>query len=132
MDTRGLVCDFGRHKGQLYTRIPAGYLLWMVNHNHRSAAIARAELDRRGTILPEVEISGHAIDRASLRVMDIYLTDARNGEGLHAWLCRMATEALRHGQPQRNDKFIHRGIALVIDRTGVWPIVVTVMKGRPA
>ena len=66
INTHGMICDFGRHKGTPYTRIPVSYLLWMVGAGHSRADVAQAELDRRGTTVPELDISGHAIDRASL------------------------------------------------------------------
>ena len=34
INTHGLVCDFGRHKGIPYTRLPVSYLTWMVNRTH--------------------------------------------------------------------------------------------------
>lgn len=57
--------------------------------------LARAELGRRGTTIDAVvEVSGHAIDRASLSpIRGVWKDDRQPGEGLHAWLTRVATEA---------------------------------------
>lgn len=88
VSTHHLRCDFGKHDGELYTRIPVGYLLWMVQCGHRQADIAQAELDRRGTVTPKIEISGHAIDRASQRCLGVWQRTRKDDEGIHAWLSR--------------------------------------------
>ena len=49
INTHGMVIGFGKHKGELYTRVPVSYLFWMVNVEHQDAATAQAEIDRRGS-----------------------------------------------------------------------------------
>lgn len=66
LNTHGVRLDFGKHSGELITRVPVSYLKWMVRNGTKSSDLAAAELERRGTQTPEVEVSGHAIDRASL------------------------------------------------------------------
>lgn len=135
INTHGMKLDFGKHKGESYTRVPVGYLLWMVNVGHDRQDIARAELERRGTVVPECEISGHAIDKASFRCLDIWKQTRKQNEGLHAWLVRMVMEATKSfGAYQKikpedtETKLIHNGIKLVIDNGCVWPVLKTVMK----
>lgn len=41
------ICDFGLHKGEPYTRLPASFLIWMVGINHQKARYASEELKRR-------------------------------------------------------------------------------------
>jgi len=127
MNTHGLVVDFGKWNGHLYTRVPVQYLLWMVQKGHTKADIAQAELTRRGTVVPEIDISGHAIDSASKRLLKVWSDDKMDtGEGLHAWLCRVAMEAYSKRKSEAHDYTVYRGIKWVFE-LGVWPVLKTVM-----
>ena len=128
IDTHNLICDFGMHKGVLYTRIPVSYLKWMVNSNHDKKDIAEAELKRRGTVTPEIDVSGHAIDKASLRCLDIWQKIGKHGEGLHAWLVRVSLEALKNGIKNSEGKYSYRGLRFVFVKDGIWPVLKTVMR----
>ena len=128
MDTHNIICDFGRHKGTPYTQVPVSYLKWMVRCNHRHQEIAVAELKRRGTVTPDIDISGHAIDRASLNCWQIWQETHQENEGLHAWLVRMATEAIEQGKQDSKGRYIYYGIKFVIEKDGVWPVLKTVVK----
>lgn len=130
MNTHNLTCDFGRHKGTLYTRMPISYLQWMINSNHSQAKIAAAELERRGTTTPSLDISGHAIDRASLRLLSQWREEgAPNDEGLNSWLSRVAAEALEKKIKDNKGCYLHNGIKFVFEEDGVWPVLKTVMRG---
>lgn len=87
----------GKEPGMLITRVPTHYLVWMVNDRHHDAALARAELERRGTSYPEIEVSGHSVDRASLSCRHIWHQTRQEMEGLHSWLLRVSKEALATG-----------------------------------
>ena len=127
MNTHNLICDFGRHKGMPYTRIPVSYLKWMIQSSHSSAEIARAELDRRGIVTPNLEISGHAIDRASLNCRKIWHQTAKDeNEGLHAWLCRICEEALSKFETNEENTIFYNGLKLVFV-PGEWPVLKTLM-----
>ena len=136
INTHNLVCDFGRHRGTLWTRVPVSYLFWMVNSVHTMADIAQAELDRRGAVQPTVGVTGHAIDRASQRLVRLWQDsrDATKDEGLHAWLTRLATEALDANQGARSDTdtrtLRHRGVLWVFEWGGRWPVLKTLMPDR--
>lgn len=97
IEIHGKKIDFGRYGGELWTRLPISYLKWILNtfDNEREAyVLAQTELDRRGIVIDQkVEISEHAIDRASLRCMSIWRETRQANEGLHAWLYRCASEA---------------------------------------
>jgi len=41
------ICDFGLHRGEKYTQLPASFLNWMVEINHPKNALAKDELKRR-------------------------------------------------------------------------------------
>ncbi len=129
INTHNLIVEFGKHKGTLWTRLPVSYLKWLANQAGPNAGIAKAELERRGTVTPELDISGHAIDRASLNCLDIYRKTREPEEGLHAWLIRMCTEA-RQGQPDRKGRFRINGMLLAFQADGSWPVLVTVMRDK--
>lgn len=128
INTHGVICDFGRHKGEPYTRIPVQYLKWMVGSNHSKADIAEAELERRGTTIPDLDISGHAIDSASLRCRKIWHETSREEEGLHSWLCRVAREALDNDVKNSRGRYVHLGIQFAFEMDGRWPVLKTVMR----
>ncbi len=127
IDTHNLICDFGRHRGEPYTRMPVSYLKWMVNENHSRKAIAEAELQRRGTTTPALDLSGHAVDRASLFCRDIWHKTRRADEGLHSWLARMAEEALQQA-PDEKGRHVHHGMKFAFEKDGCWPVLKTVMR----
>ena len=133
MNTHSLTVEFGKHKGERYTRVPVSYLFWMVNIGHQHAATAQAEIDRRGSVVPTVEISGHAIDSASLRIRKTWHTTAAKGEGLHAWLCRVTVEALASKSDaieSNGDRIVHYiGVKFVVT-SGQWPVLKTVMPSN--
>lgn len=125
-DTHGQIMPTGKHQGERFTRIPVGYLRWMVRSQHHLAETALAELKRRGTSLPDVEVTAHALDRASLYCLEVWQQDCYEGEGLHTWLARIAKESLSQGLPD-GEKLLHKGMKLVIATEGTWPVLVTVM-----
>ena len=130
INTHGMVCDFGRHKGTPYTRLPVSYLTWMVNISHSRADVAQAELDRRGTVVPELDVSGHAIDRASLNCRKIWHNTSRKDEGLHAWLCRISQEALELSPPNEDGQCFYLGLKLCFEVNETWPTLKTVMPSK--
>ena len=72
INPHGEIIGFGKHKGERFTRLPVSYLRWMINEKTRQHEIAKAEFDRRGDTMPKVDLSGHAIDKASLRCLGIW------------------------------------------------------------
>ena len=116
-----------RHGGKLITRVPVSYLKWMVNISHTEAKYAKAELERRGTTTPTLDLSGHAIDRASMNCLDQWRRCRNKDEGIYSWLVRMAQEALE-AKDMHKGKFVHQGMMFAIERDGEWPVVKTVMR----
>lgn len=127
LNTHGVVINYGKHMGVLITRVPAGYLRWMVNENAPLADVARAELVRRKHTLPQVEISGHALDSASFRAHKIWERTRSKGEGLHSWLSRVTLEAMEHGEKDKDGRWHYIGLKLIIHRGEEFPVLVTVM-----
>jgi hypothetical protein len=125
IDTNNLICDFGRHKDQRWTRIPVSYLKWLVNEGSKSAPIALAELKRRGTALTQdVEI----IDRASQELIGKWMETRVGNEGMHAWLCRLATAARE--RREIDGKYSHAGMKFVFVEGEIYPTLKTVMLDR--
>jgi len=121
-----IVLTGGKHKGTPITRVPAAYLKWMVSTRQQMAGKARSELRRRGTVMPDIEVSGHAVNRASMKCLHQWKKDRHDAEGLHAWLARVAAEALRNGR-QTDDIIYHKGLRLVFEFDCDWPVLKTVM-----
>lgn len=134
VNTHNMVVDFGKHKGEYWTRIPASYLRWLVNQpdnlpefaDHKK--YAQSELDRRGTKIESgVEITPHAIDTASLRIRKIWHEDRSENEGLYTWLTRVANEAIESvsGKPE---KIKYKGIHFIFKQGNIFPILKTVTR----
>ena len=130
INTHGMTMPAGIHKGERITRIPVGYLKWMVNSRHTHADIAAAELARRGTTTPDLDVSGHALDRASLLCRKQWHDTRRKDEGLHSWLCRVAREALDRDTLNKRGRHVHVGLQFVFETETVWPVLKTVMPVR--
>jgi hypothetical protein len=127
VNTHGYTMKNGRHAGKLITRVPISYLKWMVCARHSEANLAQAELDRRGTVTPDLDVSGHALDRASLCLLDKWRETKNHDEGLHAWLCRISADALKSGE-RKNGRIHFNGMRLVFEEDGVWPVLKTIMR----
>lgn len=126
--TEGERIGFGKFAGEYWTRVPVPYLKWMVQAEHSHARFAEAELARRGTS-PEgngIHISGHAIDRFSLRRLNLWHEYRQEEEGIHAFLIRVSLEALETVEPRR-EKYHHLGMTLAIDTSMAEPILKTVL-----
>jgi len=132
VNTHNLTINFGKHKGELWTRVPISYLKWIINTQGEASPIAQAELDRRGTTLERtVEVSAHAIDRASTRLLKQWRhTRLHKHEGLHSWLHRLATEALAHGVKEDAWSYAYVGIRFKYDFGEVYPTLTTVMEAK--
>lgn len=131
INTHGVVCDFGKHKGTLYTRLPVSYLTWMVGSNHSRAELAVAELARRGTTTPDLDVSGHALDRVSLYCLEIWKSTSREKEGISSWLHRIAREALTANNTDSKGRHAYLGMKLVFELEHRWPVLKTVFNDCP-
>ena len=132
INTHNTRINFGRHNGELYTRLPVSYLKWMVNVSSQQADAAAAELKRRGTVTPELDVSGHAIDKASLRCRKTWHETREKDEGIYSWLNRMAGEALSFGVHDDSNpgRYRYRDMVFVFETELSWPILKTVMPGK--
>lgn len=129
LDTHNLKVDFGRHRGQLYTRLPISYLRWMINTDHSRKEYAEAELIRRGTPNPELEVSIHAMDRFSEKYIWKWLDLEQPRKGLNSWLIEQAGAALVHGNKDSKDpnRIAYMGITYVFEECDLWPVVKTIL-----
>ena len=130
-NTHNLIVDFGKFKGERWTRLPISYLKWLINAGSQYAMIAQSELDRRGiTDLGAMDISAHAIDRASLFCSKQWRETREKSEGLHSWLYRTAVAALKDGAPAgiESEGRIYEGMKFIFKFGMISPTLVTVMN----
>ena len=127
--SEAFVMPNGRHKGKSIEHVPVGYLKWMVNEHHTQAGWAESELKRRGTTFPNLDISGHAINRASLCCKWEYRETRNENEGLHSWLVRMAEAALERGipRPGHEGQYALHGMSFRFTTEHEWPVLKTVL-----
>jgi hypothetical protein len=100
--------DFGKHKGERWTRVPVSYLRWPINVGSQWAEIAKAELERRGTILEhEIVLTPHAIDRFYLRYAKggMRRQDIIEMGGIYSALHKIAQEALQQAKGAEEVKY---------------------------
>ena len=136
IDTNNLIIDFGKYKGQLWTRVPVSYLQWLLNQKDDNIKykkqfdydkkIAKSELNRRGTNLQhDVEITPHAVDKASLRVRKIWHQTCNENEGIYTWLSRIAGQAIT--EKGKNEIIRYLGIKFIFKIGNNYPILKTVI-----
>ena len=128
INTHGLTIDFGMHEGELFTRLPVSYLRWMMNNTTPQCNIAKAEFLRRGDTMPKIELSGHAIDSASIRVRKIWHETRLKDEGLYSWLQRVTLDAIRKGKILESGKIKYMGMKFVIVEGQEFPVLKTIMR----
>jgi hypothetical protein len=128
LNTHGVVINYGRHKGELVTRLPVSYLRWMINEKAPMWEYAKAEFDRRGDTMPKIELSGHAIDNASLRVRKIWHETKLENEGLYSWLQRVTLEAIERGERLESGKIKYLRMKFVIEQGEEYPVLKTIMR----
>ena len=136
INTHNLIVNFGKHKGERWTRVPASYLRWLANEPtknnvfKKNGEIAKAELERRGTKINQgVEVSNHAIDTASLRVRKIWHETKGNNEGLYTWLSRIANEAISSTK-EKLEIIEYLGIRFVFKWGTEYPVLKTVIPRK--
>lgn len=143
MNTHDAIVLGGKHKDERLTRVPVGYLRWAVSTGVEAVKVrlvdgrcvkfcdaARAEIERRGERIQDIEVSGHAVDRASLKLYkDFQATrNTEKDEGLYSWLQRIALDGLESAEDAGDGKkHVVRGKRkLVVDTSLVIPCVLTV------
>lgn len=127
MITENIKIDYGKHNGELFTRLPVSYLRWMINEKADMWQYAKAEIERRGHKLPEIELSAHAINNASLRALEFYLKDRKQDEGLHTWLERITLETIESNNDYENRKLAYKKLLLVVEKGEEFPVLKTVI-----
>ena len=142
INTHDCVIPFGKHNGERVTRLPIGYLKWASSEKVDKEIltisgvfpfwkVAESEIERRGERLEDVYISGHAIDRLSVRHYKIYREDRNENEGMYSWAQRMVKKCLEEGEEMENNdgvkKIRYKKIKWVIDTTKLEPVLKTAM-----
>lgn len=138
----GRFVNFGKYKGERWTRVPASFLRWCANQLKDPAkSLAILEMKRRGVneVPTTIEISAHAIDRASLQLLQEWQDTREKDEGLHSWVARMAKEGYDYlgiesmSEQQdiygnQNIETQHKGIRMVFVIGEYYPVLKTVNK----
>jgi len=126
INTHNLIIEFGKHKGERWTRVPISYLKWLINAGTQHALTASAELKRRGVILKhELEVSSHAIDRASQTCLLLFMEDRSRTEGIYSWLHNIASLALKTKEHPHQKEIVFNGIKFVFEYGEVFPTLKT-------
>lgn len=87
--------------------------------------MAESELKRRGTTIPsEVELSGHAIDRASM--MDD--NEWQEAGGVHSWLTVISNEASK--LVVDDEVVLYKGYRFVFVIGNHYPVLKTIIDKR--
>lgn len=130
IDSTAIYIKEGKFRGMTLNRVPQSYLTRIINEGYPEAEYAKLELERRGTPYSDnpVEVSNHAIDRLSLRCLDIFATDSQENEGLFAWAVRVAAEAISWDNRDSQGRFVHKGMRFLIDFSPKTPLLVTVLR----
>lgn len=130
-DLSTYVLQFGKkYRGERIQRVPFSYLSWMVRERQGPWKVAQKEIDRRGIKVPDVEISNHAIDVASLRIRKTWQQNREKVEGLHAWLMRATKEAIAQGEEIEPGIFVYLEVRWVCATSGQWPALKSVAPYR--
>lgn len=124
IDTHNKFITFGKYRGERWTRLPVHYLKFLANGSQGiSREMAEAELQRRGTTtLGELELSGHAIDRAS------QITDEWKEIGVHSWLAKITNEALELFVD--SDRIEYKGYIFIFTFGNHFPVLKTIMVNK--
>jgi hypothetical protein len=141
MNTHDAIMPFGKYEGQRVTRVPVGYLKWAVANAASSMVetkegsfpfheVAKSEITRRGERLENIDVSLHAIDRASLYFLPIWRLEHGHMEGIASWVGRIAWEAWQSRRPEEkregNTWKITRGrVTFIVEEMAI-PVVKTV------
>lgn len=147
IDTHKAKVNFGKkYFRKLITRVPVSFLRWILQEQITNKTVeladgslvsaldaAKAELERRGEREDRVSITHHAIDRMSLRFLEIWQDWARMEEGIVAFMERTVYEIF---DEQVNDAIVYRrperfeacGIDWVLKLDGPTPILLTVVE----
>lgn len=76
-----------------------------------------------------IKITDHAVDRASLRLMNLWVQDAQCNEGLNTWLIRKANEALDKNIKNTKGFYLIEGMKFMIRRRSKkYFALITVLK----
>lgn len=121
---------FGKFRGELLTKVPASYLTWMIVQGHALSFKAEEELERRGTPCDlKISITPHSIDRASQRMIHLWLSTQLRDEGLYAWLsrrARAAVETVPMEQRVRSQRVEYDGIVFILEFSTLVPVLKSV------
>lgn len=90
----GKLVPYGKYKGYQWSMVPIRFLKFQLNNKTSLMGQCERELKRRGAVnMDYLEVTFHAINRASVKLLNEYLNTRKPDEGIHDWLHRLATIA---------------------------------------
>lgn len=119
----------GKFRGVSIKRTPTKFLEWAERAMPEPFCVkAREELDRRGTSHKKIQVSDHAIDRASTRLLKLWMDETSGEIGLYSWLAAKADQALDTAEFNMHETIVvtHEWITYVFDMKMVIPVLMTV------
>lgn len=122
----------GSNHGKKFTQIPQRDLRRYAQRKTKWGFLAQRELDRRGTnyVDDPIELSMHAIDTISLRILDLFVLREDKSQGLKTWAVQLAAEALAWNNVDRQGRYIHKGLKFIFDFRPEVPVLVTILDNR--
>jgi len=121
--------SFGKYAGKQWTQVPLNYIKFLVKNKAYDMHLAEKEMNRRGASIDDddMDLSGHAINRASQYCLDLWQKQRKGGEGLHAWLLKNAKQAFKH-RPANKEKIPHNQMLFVFQSEGIGATLLTVIR----
>jgi len=136
-NTDDIIFNFGKkHSGKRMAEVPADYLRWVMNtvsDKPQIVHLATRQLEQRGSLeIPQVDLSPHAVDRASQRMLAAWLEDTNESRepGLYRWLAEKTGKAIAEGTSPPNEPavFIHDGFVYFIAPGNLYPTLKSVRR----
>lgn len=127
LSTHNYLLPRGRYAGHRITRVPVKYLFYLINSKSDLKEIAQSELARRKCPVPDIDLSAHAVDQASLRLLKRWRELGNKDEGIFSWLLRVGTQALKSGTYTGDNKIAYKKMLFVFDIEPDMPVLKTVM-----
>lgn len=123
--------------GGIYTGLeieaaPVRYMFHLFRESSDQSVrlLARKELITRGALIGGVDLTAHAIDQASVRLLKRYEDTHKKNEGLYSWLSRISTAALERGTRFQDDTIGYKGMVFVFCFKNSIPLLKTIIAMR--
>ncbi len=127
----------GKYKGIPVDQLPVSYCRWILGQDFPEEIlnIAKKKVKESNTSQYEIDVTRHAIDKFSIRFLDIWKKERRGkNDGIASFLARRALEAYQQGEDvskeRHKDELLlkkHRDIIYAFNKKSDIKILITVM-----